>query len=292
MTTGDTTMTLSRRQAILSAAAAAGATWFDVPRILADTVAESQRKYGGFPMGIQSYSLRGFGLDGAIEKIHQLELHYVEFFSAHFPMTGDAGKISAMTQKLKSYDITCNCYGVEGFGADHNANELKFKFCKAAGIRNISADFGPEAHESLTKLVRQYDIRIAGHNHGPGHRWDKVTDILKQIDGLDPRIGACADLGHYIRSGEDPAQVIRALKGRLYGVHLKDFKEPRKDAKGCILGEGVMDVEAVFSAMREVKFPADGALSLEYEEKPQDPIEDIRKCLAVAAAAAQKVARS
>lgn len=282
---------LSRRQALLSAAAAAGATWFDVPRLLADTRDDSRKKYGGFNMGIQSYSLRGFGLDGCLEKIHELGLHYVEFFGAHYPPTDNPAKVAEMKAKLDKHDISISCHGVAGFGADHAANELMFKFAKLSGIKNISADFAPDAHDSLQKLVAQYDIRIAGHNHGPGHRWDKVDDILKQIRGLDPRIGACADLGHYIRSGEDPAQVIHKLKGKLYGVHLKDFVEAKKEAKGCILGQGVMDVEAVFKAMKDVQFPADGALSLEYEENPKDPVEEIRQCLTAAAEAAQKVAK-
>ncbi len=285
-------ISMSRRQALLSAAAAAGATWFDVPRLFADTREQSRKKYGGFDMGIQSYSLRGFGVDGALEKTHELGLHSIEFFGAHYPPTDNAPKIAEMRSKLEKYDISISAHGVAGFGADHAKNDLMFKFAKLAGIKNISADFAPEAHDSLSKLVAQYDIRIAAHNHGPGHRWNKVDDLLNQIKGLDPRIGACADLGHYIRSGEDPAAVLHKLKGRLYGVHLKDFKEPKKESKGCILGQGVMKVEEVFKALKAVNFPADGALSLEYEENPKDPMEDLKACLAAAAEGAQKAAKS
>jgi sugar phosphate isomerase/epimerase len=74
-------------------------------------------------------------------------------------------------------------------------------------------------------------------------------------------------------------RVINLLEGRLFGVHLKDFEAPRGNAKGCILGEGVLDVAAAFKALDKVKFPADACLALEYEENPNDPVADIEKCL-------------
>ena len=114
--------------------------------------------------------------------------------------------------------------------------------------------------------------------------------MLNAVKGRHKHIGACADLGHYIRSGEDPVKAITLLEGRLFGIHLKDFAEPKADAKGVILGRGQLDVEGVFKALKKVRFPADGCLSLEYEEHPEDPLADIRECLAIATAAAEKVA--
>lgn len=278
-------------QQSLVAAAAAGATWFDVPRILADTRQQSLKKYGGFPMGLQSYSLRAFGIDGpegALAKMQELEVHYVEFFRAHFPPTQDKVKIDEMKAKLKQHDLTISAHGVQAFTKDHAKNEEFFKFAKAAGIKNISADPTPDAFESLDKLVAQYNIRIAIHNHGPGARYDKLEQFLEAVKGHDKRIGACADLGHYIRSAEDPVEVITKIGDRLFGVHLKDFAAQAKAAKGVILGKGFLDVAGVFKALKKVKFPADGALSLEYEENPNNPMEEIKECLAIAAEGAQK----
>jgi sugar phosphate isomerase/epimerase len=84
--------------------------------------------------------------------------------------------------------------------------------------------------------------------------------------------------------------VINLLKGRLFGIHLKDFAEQKADTKGVILGRGHLDVLGVFKALRKVEFPADGCLSLEYEERPENPLADVRECLAVAADAAVKSA--
>ena len=86
-------------------------------------------------------------------------------------------------------------------------------------------------------------------------------------------------------AGERPTEVIRLLKDRLYGVHLKDFAEMQNKTKGVILGRGHIDVPAVFETLVEVGFPADGALSVEYEENPQNPLDDLRECHRVASEA-------
>ena len=249
---------------------------------------EQEKSYGGFPMGIQSFSLRGFGVDGAMEQTNKLGLHFIEFFGAHFPITKDKIKIGEMNKKLAKYDMTISAHGVNGFGSDHAKNEVTFQFAKMAGIKNISANPSPDSFESLDKLVEKYDIRIAIHNHGPGALYDKIDDGLKAVKGHDKRIGFCADLGHYIRSAEDPVEVIHKLGDRLYGIHLKDFAEQKKKTHGVILGKGHLDVVGVFKALKKVGFPANGALSLEYEENAANPIPDIQQCLAVAAAGAQK----
>ena len=140
--------------------------------------------------------------------------------------------------------------------------------------------------------VKAYDMRVAIHNHGPNHRYNKVVDVLRAIEGHDERIGACADLGHFIRSGEQPVEVIRLLKGRLYGIHLKDFAAMEDKAEGVILGKGHLDVARVIDALIAVDFPSDGALSLEYEENPKDPIADIRACYTVAKSAIEQANRA
>ncbi|MBT6957625.1 MAG: sugar phosphate isomerase/epimerase [Opitutae bacterium] len=276
-------------QSALATAAATGATWFDTPQLLAASGARSKsfKKYGGFPMGIQSYSLRGFGAEEAFKKINELGLHWVEPYGTHYPPTTNAVAIKKMKAKLDALDITVSAHGVHGFSKNHERNEQLFKFAKHAGIRNLSANPSADSFDSLEKLVDQYDVRIAIHNHGPGALYDKLEDGLKAVKGRDPRIGFCADLGHYIRSGIKPEDAIEGLTGRLYGIHLKDFAEMKKKTHGVILGEGHMDVKAVFKALLNAKFPADGALSLEYEENPKNPIADIQKCLKVAAAGAQ-----
>jgi sugar phosphate isomerase/epimerase len=279
------------RRTFLSAAAATGAA-LTLGRSLRAADEENRDQYGGFLMGIQSYSLRGFNVDRALQATKELGLHGVEFFDAHFSVNSTADQIEAMKKKTAGLGIKIMGHGVNGFGKDHEANRRYFEFAKKAGIKNISADPSEDSFDSLDKLVEEYNIRIAIHNHGPGARYDKVVDVLNAVKNRHKLIGACADLGHYIRSGEDPVRAITLLEGRLFGVHLKDFAEQKANTQGVILGKGHLDVVGVFKALRKVKFPEDGCLSLEYEEKPESPIEDIKQCLAVAAEGAQKAARA
>ncbi len=233
-------------------------------------------------LGIQLYSLRGYPVDQALQHAKDLGFRFVEFYPGMYPITSTPEQIAAMNKRLAELGLTISAHGVHAFGGDGSANRKVFAFAKAAGITILGADPAPEALDSLDDLVKEFDIRIAIHNHGPKHRYNKVVDVLRAIEGRDERIGACADLGHFIRSAEKPTEVIRLLKGRLYGIHLKDFKEMQDKTKGVILGRGHLDVPAVFAALEQVGFPADGALSLEYEENPKNPLEDIRECLRVA----------
>ncbi|MFM7040633.1 MAG: sugar phosphate isomerase/epimerase family protein [Planctomycetaceae bacterium] len=235
-------------------------------------------------LGIQIYSLRGFPVDVALQHVHDLGIKAVEFFPGMFPITDDAAAIAAMQRKLAGLGLTISGHGVNRFTADAAANRRLFAFAKAAGIRTITADPDPDSFASLDELVKEFDVRVAIHNHGPRHRYNKAADVLAAIEKHDERIGACADLGHFIRSGERPVDVIRLLAGRLYGVHLKDFAEMQDATKGVILGKGHLDVDGVFAALARAGFPADGALSIEYEENKDDPIADLRVCVAAAKA--------
>jgi sugar phosphate isomerase/epimerase len=270
-------VTLGRRSFLAAASALAGAA---LTRRGLAAAADGEPN-----LGIQMYSLRGFKVDEALGHVKDLGLNSIEFYPGMFPVTDDQAAIDAMKKKVADLGLTMSAYGVNRFTKDADANRKLFAFAKATGIPILGADPDPDSFESLDDLVQEFDIRIAIHNHGPKHRYNKVVDVLDAIEKHDARIGACADLGHFIRSGEKPTEVIRLLAGRLYGIHLKDFAEMQEKTKGVVLGKGHIDVPAVFAALEQAKFPADGALSIEYEENPQDPIAEIRECVAAARAA-------
>lgn len=278
-------MSLSRRHFIALSAGVAGVTVFGRP-LAAWALAAEEAKLN---LGIQMYSLRGYPVDEAIGHAYDVGFRHLEFYPGMYAINSTPEQIKEMKDKLATKGLKITAHGVNRFTKDADANRRIFEFAKAAGIRNLSADPDPDAFDNLDKLVAEYDIRIAIHNHGPKHRYNKVTDVLNAVKDHHPLIGACADLGHYIRSAEDPVAVVRSLAGRLFGVHLKDFAEQQDKTKGVILGRGHLNVEQVFAAMKQAQFPADGALSLEYEENPKDPLADIRECFAVASTALQKV---
>lgn len=271
----------SRRRFLGATAAAGTAALFGLPRRASAAAVP-------FLIGIQSYSLRNYPVDEALRHAKDLGFEHVEFSKGHFDPEATPQQIDAMKSKMAGLNLKMLGHGVNNFTKDHEANRKLFEFAKRAGFRNLSANPTRDAFDSLDKLVAEYDIRIAIHNHGPNALYDKVIDVVQAVKGRHPHIGACADLGHYIRSAEDPVEAIRVLDKRLFGIHLKDFAEQTAKAKGVILGKGHLDVEGVFRALRQVQFPADGCLSLEYEENPQNPLDDIKQCMQIAREAAMK----
>ena len=103
------------------------------------------------------------------------------------------------------------------------------------------------------------------------------------VKNRHPKIGACVDTGHYLRSDEDPVEVIERLGKRVFGVHLKDVKTIEKDGKRqklyTILGQGDLDTVGVLRVLKKLNYQ--NCLSLEYEENPQNPLSDIEVCLKV-----------
>lgn len=274
--------TLSRRELIRGTAlSAAGAA---LAPSLARGADAAKSPYGPFKMGIQSYSLRGYKLDAALEHTKHLGLRYWEAFGAHVPLTTDPSQVSEILAKLKAADVKLIAHGVTGFGADKAANRRVFEAAKALGVETISADPTAESLDQLEELVAEFKINIAIHNHGPNSRYDKLAQVVHAVHGRHERIGASADLGHFLRSNEDPVKVIETLGKRVHGVHLKDVK----DAKTfTILGRGDMDLVGVLKALKKLKF--DGVLALEYEENPENPIADIQECLAAVRAGVEKI---
>ncbi len=279
---------LSRRRfAMATAAAAGGIALFDAWKsVLADDKADP---YHGFPVGAQSYSLRNFKVQEAVRHLYGMGVHYVEMFGAHFPVDLQGEALADAKKMLSDAKIELRAHGVHGFSKDHEANRKLFDFAKRAGFKVITADPTPDSFDSLDKLVAEYDVRIAIHNHGPEGRYNKIEDTAKAIKGHHEYIGACVDTGHYIRSAEDPVKAVRTFGNRVYAVHIKDDAEQKADTHNVVIGKGHLDVVGLFKAIKEVKFPAFGCLALEYEAKPDNPVADMQACFDVAKEAIAKV---
>lgn len=276
---------LSRRDLLGGMAAlTGGATLFG---LLSEAEAQGKSPYGPFKMGIQSYSLRAFNVDDALKHTQTLGLKYWEAYGGakgHVPLTTDPAQVSAMRAKLKAAGIKLEAHGVSGFGKDAAANRQIFAAAKMLGIKTLSADPAPEAYSQLDELVEEFGINIAIHNHGPGHRYDKLDSVVKAVEGRHKRFGVCVDTGHFLRSRENPVEVIQVLGKRVHGVHLKDVK----DAKVfTVLGQGDLDVVGTLRALKELKFK--GVMALEYEENPQNPMAEIEECLAAVREAVKKI---
>ncbi len=254
------------------------------------TFAADADPHGGFKVGIQSYSLRGFDGKTAMQHSQKLGLKYWESFRNHIAMDTAPEKVAAVKAMLKEHGITLLAFGVESFNENEGAARKAFDFAKAMGVMSISADPKKDkaTFDLLDKLVAEYDIAIAIHNHGPKASYDKVTDVQTWVKDRHPKIGACVDTGHYLRSDEDPVEVIEKLGKRVFGVHLKDVKNlPDGGKKFTVLGEGDLRLADCLKALKKLDYKY--SLSLEYEENEKNPIADIELCLKAVQDAVKKI---
>ena len=281
------------RRRFLQAGAAAALGMSALPKLLP---AEEKKDdaFGGFKLGAQSYTFREFDLEPTLKRMKELGLHYVELYEKHAPLESSPKQIEALRKLCKEYEITPLAWGVQGFSKNTDANRKVFEFGKALGIKMFSADPDPDSFDSLDKLCDEYKIAIGIHPHGPQgkkeHRWYSAEVILKAVKDHNPLIGTCLDTGHLIRAAQlgdklDPAEQIRLMGARNFGIHLKDHDNKRRE--DVIFGKGVLDVPGVLQALREVKFR--GLISIEYEANPKDPSADVRACVQVVKESVKKL---
>ena len=169
--------------------------------------------------------------------------------------------------------IGLHAAGAIYFPKDEDADiRAKFEYCKRAGISVIVAgDPAIETLPRIEKFVKEYDIRIAIHNHGPEDKlWPSPLDVLKAVKNMDPRMGCCIDVGHAARAGADVVQAIYEAGPRLFNVHMKDLANFRDKESQVAVGEGIMPVRKMFEALVAVKYK--GFVDLEYEIHPDDPM--------------------
>ncbi len=248
-------------------------------------------KVGGFAVGCQAYTFNRFSVFEAIEKTASTGAKVIEFFpgqklSAAEPdvkFSHDATpevweKVKA---KLKTAGITPVAYGVVGLSKDEAASRKVFEFAKFFGIRVINTE-SVDAIDTFEKLVKEYDIKVGFHDH-PKRADDanyKMWDpnyILSVVKDRDPRIGSCADIGHWVRSGLKPIDCVKILKGHIVSSHMKDLHAPLPSGHDVHWGEGVSGVKEVLDEYKAQGF--EGPISVEYEYNWDNSVVDAAACI-------------
>ena len=189
----------------------------------------------------------------------------------HLPM--DAQQEAAALADYAAAGIKLHAAGAIYFAKDEDADiRTRFEYCKRAGIGVIVAgDPTPETLPRMEKFAKEYDIRIAVHNHGPEDKlWPSPLGVLKAVKGMDPRIGCCIDVGHTVRAGTDVVQAIHEVGPRLFNMHMKDLTNFQSKESQVAVGDGIMPVRKMFEALIATKYQ--GFVDLEYEIHPDDPM--------------------
>jgi sugar phosphate isomerase/epimerase len=232
-------------------------------------------------LGICSYTFREFDRDRVIEYMKELKLTNLNAKDTkdHLPMT----PTEATEQAVGAYTtagIKLTAVGAVYFQKDEDDDiRTKFEYAKRAGVKvMVAGDPSPETLPRLEKFVKEYDIRIAIHNHGPEDKiWPSPLDVLKAVKSLDPRIGCCIDVGHCARAGTDPVAAVKEVGPRLFDVHMKDLTDFTSKESQVAVGDGIMPVRGIFEAL--IKIDYKGYVDLEYEVHGDDPMPGASKSI-------------
>jgi sugar phosphate isomerase/epimerase len=224
-------------------------------------------------LGLASYTFRNFSRAQMIGFMKQLNVFALNAKDVkdHLPMAPQE-EATALADYAEA-GIKLHAAGAIYFAKDEVADiRSKFEYCKRAGIDVIVAgDPAPETLPRIEKFVKEYDIRIAIHNHGPEDKlWHSPLDVLRAVKSMDPRIGCCIDVGHTVRAGTDVVQAIHEAGPRLYNVHMKDLTNFESKESQVAVGDGIIPVRKMFEALIATGYK--GFVDLEYEIHPDDPM--------------------
>ncbi len=241
-----------------------------------------------FPFAVQCYSFRQFTFMETLQKVKDLGLRYLQpypgqNFSAELPgvrfdHTLSPEHIKLAKARLRELGLSLVGYGVVNFKNEESEMRQIFDFAREMRIPTIVTEPDYDDYSLIEKMVKEYRINIAIHNHPAPTKYARPETVLANVKGLDERIGDCADTGHWMRTGINPVEALRMLEGRLLDVHLKDldlFGE--RGAKDVPYGDGKANIRDIMAELTRQNFA--GYITIEYESEPDEPSASIKKGL-------------
>jgi inosose dehydratase len=242
------------------------------PRSLIAAVTKPKRPlYDGLKLGMASYTFRKFSLDQAIAMSKEAGAVSISLKDFHLPYKSTPAERQEARSKVVDAGLVLESGGV--IYMKNNEAEIRslFEYAKDAGMPTIVCSPDPDALDTVEKMAKEYNLRIAIHNHGPGDKkYPSPLDVMRLVKDRDERMGLCIDVGHTVRIGEDPVEIIHQCAKRLYDFHIKDETGATAKGKPIAVGLGVIDIVGVLKALTDVKYAFN--IGLEYEDKENDPM--------------------
>jgi sugar phosphate isomerase/epimerase len=248
-------------------------------------------KTGGFAVGCQAWTFNQFTVMEAIDKTAEAGGKVIEFFPGQklskeqpdvkFDHNASDKIIAEVKAHLKERGIRAVNYGVVDIPNDEAGARKIFEFAKTFDLYGITTE-SVGSIDTIEKLVKEYDIKVGIHNHARRANdanykvWDP-NYVLSIVKDRDARIGSAADTGHWVRSGLDPVECLKILKGRIISTHLKDLNEKSAEAHDVPYGTGISNVPALLDELKRQGFS--GNVSIEYEYDWTNNVPEVAQCI-------------
>ena len=272
---------LSRRTFLRSSAVAAAAAAI-TPQFAAAEPKAASGPPSPVKLGIATYTFRSFPRAQMISWLKELHVTSINCKDTqdHLPM--DQAAEAQAVSDYRAAGIELHAAGTVYFPKDDDDDiRSKFEYAKRAGIPVIVAgDPISAALPRMEKFVKEYDIRIAIHNHGPEDKkfFPSPLDVLKAVKDMDPRMGCCIDIGHCVRAGTDVVEAIHAAGPRLHNMHVKDLASFTDRESQVAVGQGKLPFHEIFDALVKIQYP--GWVDLEYEIHEKEPLPGVTESFA------------
>ena len=231
----------------------------------------------GIKLGVATYSLREFDRARAIEMLKALQTPWISIKDVHLKQDIPAEEIRKGADEFRAAGLKIMSGGNISLQSDDPAVLKKsFEYAKTAGMAIMVCAPKHENMKIIEGLVKEYDIRIAIHNHGPEDKhFPTPESVLEVVRKLDRRCGLCMDIGHSARTGVDVVKAIGDAGDRLFDMHVKDLKDLKEKGSQCDVGDGAMPFPGVFKQLKKMGYT--GCVNLEYEINGKDPLPGMQR---------------
>ena len=261
-------MKLNRREFLTTTIAAAAVPVLPLSALPGDS--------GPIKLSVATYSLRSFKRPEAIKMIQQLQIKFADVKDFHLPLTDSPEQLKEGVKAFKDAGIKIVAGGNITLKKPEQLRPA-FEYAKTCGMPVIVCAPAKDQLPAIEKLVQEFNIKIAIHNHGPEDAgfFPTPKSALDAVKNMDPRMGLCIDIGHTARTGADVVESIEEAGPRLYELHTKDLKDKTAKESQVAVGEGVLPIPEIFRQLAKQKYT--GYCSLEYEINAKDPLPGMQK---------------
>jgi len=236
-------------------------------------------------VGLQTWTLRNMSFEQVVAFAVKHKVKYLQLIPNHLNPEAPAEELDKKKAVLKDHGLVAYTFGVAGTSLDKEKNRKLFEFAKRMEFKMLVVEpRDMKEWDNLEELVKEYDIRLAIHNHGKGSTYGDPETVKKVLSARDRRIGVCMDVGWVTGAGFDAAKVYEGYDGRVFDFHLKDKKiEKSADGKEVLLdvevGTGQANYAGLFALLKKTHWKGVMAIETDNGTFAKDPNEYVTKAL-------------
>jgi inosose dehydratase len=227
----------------------------------------------GLKIGVATYTVRELPIEEAIKAIQRVGLKYISIKNVknHIDLSHTSEERKQRAQMFRDAGLIPLSVGNVGMKNDEADIRRAFEYARDIGVPTMVCAPDKNSIPILDKMVKEFDIKLAIHNHGPEDKqFPSPYDVWQAVEKYDKRIGLCIDVGHTARANVDPAESIIKCRERLYDLHMKDISGLGNRNTPIESGRGILNQKSILAALLKIKYQ--GLVGFEYEKDAKDPL--------------------